>query len=141
MRARSLQTGRSGTYKREGSAAPSLALWIFRVPHLTNRMRLVHQALKIVHESLAAVLGILVVTPDVNRFLRADLLAVSAEDAAEFVDLENERIAVPFFVLPRYELDAIGGTYRRAQATGDALRLARFRGQHTVRAAPARRDR
>src|SRR4051812_48924211 len=102
-------------------------------------MRLSHEALEVVDEPFARVLRVLVVPPHVDRFLRADFLAVAAEDAAELVDLEHERITISLLVLTGHELDAVGRTHRGAQAAGDALRLAILRGEHPVRAAPARR--
>ena len=72
----------------------SLALRVGGIPHLADRVRLRHQPLEVVDETLAAVLGVLVVPADVDRLFRADFLAVAAEDAAELVDLEHERIAV-----------------------------------------------
>src|SRR5687768_156105 len=117
------------------------ALRIGRIPHLTHRVRLCHQSLEVVHEPLSAVLGILVVPPDVDRFLGAHLLAVAAEDAAELVDLEDQRVAVALLVLTRDELDAVRGTYGGTQPARDALRLARFGGEHAMRAAPPLRDR
>src|SRR5437762_4918340 len=104
-------------------------------------MRLIHKPLQIVDESLATVLGVLVVPPDVNGLLGADFLTVAAKDATELVDLEHQRIAIPFLVLARHELDAVGRTYGRTETTGDASRLARLRRQHAMGAAPARRDR
>src|SRR3954471_10737600 len=102
------------------------------IPHLAHRMRLRHQPLEIVDESLAAVLRVLVVATDVNRLLGTHLLAVPAEDAAEFVDLEDQRIAISRLVLTRDELDAVRRADRRTQAATDALRLAIFGRQHPV---------
>src|SRR3954463_11643313 len=104
-------------------------------------MRLRHQPLQIVDESLAAVLGIFEVTSDVNRFLGADFLTVAAEDAAEFVDLEEQRIAIAVLVFTRHELDAIRRTDSRAETASDALRLPIFGGEHPVRPSPTRRER
>src|SRR5438105_9500564 len=78
---------------------------------------------------------------DVNRFLRTHLLTVPAEDAPKFVDLEQQGIAIPLLVLARDELDAVRRTDGRAEAAGDALRLAVFRREHPVRAPPTRRER
>src|SRR5687768_3785689 len=103
-------------------------------------MGLRHQALQIVDETRATVLGILVVPADVDRLLRAHLLAVAAEDAAEFIDLEDERIPIPLLVLPRHELDAVGGAHGRTQTAGDALRLPRLGGQHAMRSPPPGRE-
>src|SRR5687767_10740008 len=102
----------------------SLTLGVGGIPHLANGMRLRHQSLEIVNEPFAAVLRVLVVPADVDRFLRADFLTVAAEDAAELVDLEYERIAVSLLVLAGYQLDAVGRTHRRTQAARHALRLA-----------------
>src|SRR5688500_12620130 len=99
-------------------------------------MRLRHQALEVVDEALAAVLRILVMATDVDRLLRPHFLAVAAEDATELVDLEHERIAIPLLVLARHELDAVGRAHRRAEAAGDALRLAVLRREHAMGAAP-----
>jgi hypothetical protein len=52
------------------------------------------QPLQIVDESGATVFGVLVVSPDVNRLFGTDFLAIPAKDAAELVDLENERVPV-----------------------------------------------
>src|SRR5262245_7904166 len=104
-------------------------------------MRLRHQPLEVVDESLATVLGVLVVPSDVDRFLRTHLLAVAAEDAAELVDLEDQRITVPLLVLARHELDAVRRTYRGTEAAGHTLGLAVLRGEHAVRATPPRRER
>src|SRR5579863_2405152 len=83
---------------REPSGA-SLALGVRRVPHLADRVRLGHQTLEIVHESVAAVFGVLVVAPDVDCLFGAHFLAIPAEDAAELVNLEHQRVPVPVFVL------------------------------------------
>src|SRR6266566_4083549 len=104
-------------------------------------MRLIHQTLQVVDESVPAVLGVLVVAPNVNRLLRTYFLAVPAEDAAEFIDLEDQWISVPFFVFPGDQLDAIRRTYGRTKAAGDTTGLPRLGRQHSVCAAPARRDR
>src|SRR5215467_3311564 len=104
-------------------------------------MRLRHQPLQVVHESFTAVLRVLIMPADVNRFFRAHLLAVPTEDAAELVDLEHERIAVSHLVFARHELDAVRGADRRTQATRNAFRLAVFGREHPVRSAPARRER
>src|SRR5439155_19936188 len=115
---------------------PLFSLRIGGIPHLANRMRLRHQSLEVVDESVAAVLGVLVVPADVNRFFRTDLLTVTAEDAAEFVDLEHEWIPVPRLILARDELDAVGRTDRRTESTPDTLRLAVLGGKHAMRPAP-----
>ena len=62
-------------------------------------MRLRHEPLEIVDKTFPAVLGVLVVAADVNSLLRTNLLAVATENAPELVDLEDQRIAVPFLVL------------------------------------------
>src|SRR5690348_12404097 len=103
-------------------------------------MRLRHEPLEVVDEALAAVLGVLVVPADVDRFLRADFLAVAAEDAAEFVDLEQQRIAVALLVLTRHQLDAVGGADGGAEPARDALGLAVLGREHAVRAAPSLAD-
>src|SRR3712207_4913020 len=95
-------------------------------------MRLGHETLEVVHEAFAAVLGVLVVAADVDRLLGTDLLTVAAEDAAELVDLEDQRIAVPILIFARYQLDAVRRADRRTEAAGDALRLPRLRHQHAV---------
>src|ERR1700682_6103130 len=109
MRGQSLRRDRNGKRRRANSAAPSLALWIFGIPHLAHGMRLIHQSLQIVDKAFPAVLGILVVAPEVDCLLGADFLTESAEDAAKLVDLENEGITIPFLVLAGNELDAVRG--------------------------------
>src|SRR4051812_15440551 len=104
-------------------------------------MRLRHQPLEVIHEPFAAVLGVLVMTPDVNRLLRADFLAIAAEDAAEFVDLEDQWIAIALLVFTRHQLDAVRRTDRWTQSAAHAFRLAVLGGEHAMRAAPARRER
>src|SRR5579884_823049 len=104
-------------------------------------MRLRHQPLEIADEAFATVFRVLEMPPEVNRLFRTHFLAVSAEDAAELVDLEHERIPVAVLVLARDELDAVRRADRRTQPAGDALRLAVLRRQHAMRSAPARRDR
>src|SRR5688572_22503501 len=104
-------------------------------------MRLRHEPLEVVHEPFTAVLRVLVVPPDVNRFLGTHFLTVPAENAAELVDLEHERISVALLVLARHELDAVRGTHGRAQPARHTLGLAVLRREHSVRAAPARRER
>src|SRR5262245_65771545 len=104
-------------------------------------MRLRHEPLEVVDEPFTTVLRVLIVPANVNRFLRANLLAVPAEDAAELVDLEHERVAISLFVLAGDQLDAIGRAHRGAQTARDALGLAVFRREHAVRAAPPRRER
>src|SRR5262247_1822517 len=79
--------------------------------------------------------------PDVNRFFGAYFLAIAAEHTTELVDLVDQRIAVALLVLPRYQLDAVGGADLRAQPAGDALGAPLLVGEHAVRAAPARRER
>src|SRR3954452_15657969 len=107
-RSRSVRTDRSEPGGKSSAWVRTLfAFRIGRIPHLGHRMRLRHKALEIVDEALAAVLRVLVVPADVDRFLRADFLAVAAEDAAELVDLEYERIAVALLVFTRHELDAV----------------------------------
>src|SRR5919198_1881393 len=118
-----------------------LALRVRRIPQCRDRMRLRGQPLEVVDEAIARVFGVLVVHADVDRFLRAHLLAIAAEDAAKLVDLVNERIAVPVFVLARDQLDTVGRADLRAEAAGDAFGATLLVGQHAVRAAPARGER
>src|SRR5690606_26855198 len=80
------------------------------------------------------------VTAKVNRLFRTHLLTVAAEDAAELVDLEDERVAIPFLVFTRHELDAIGRTHRRTETARHALGLTGLGGEHPVSTAPPRRD-
>src|SRR5882672_3276851 len=141
MRARSLRTDRSGRRRTAGSADPSLALGVFGIPHLAHRMRLIHQPLQVIDEALAAVLRILVVASHVDRLFGANLLTVATEDAAELIDLEHEQIPIPFLVLSRNELDTVRGTHCRTEAARDTACLAGLGREHSMRAAPARRDR
>src|SRR6266513_62738 len=96
------------------------------------------QPLEIVHEPVARVLRVLVMHPDVDRLFGAHLLAVAAEDAAELVDLVDQRIAVAVLVLSRHELDAVRRADLGTQAAGDALGASLLVGEHAVRPAPAR---
>src|SRR6267143_2517063 len=73
----------------------------------------------------------------VDRFLGAHFLAVAAEDAAELVDLVDQRITVALFILARHELDAVGGTNLGAEPARHAFRPALLVGEHAMRAAPA----
>src|SRR5690349_4843109 len=123
------------------SVMRSLPLGVGGVPQRRDGVRLRAQPLQIVDEAVARVLGVFVMHADVNRLFGADFLAVTAEHAAELVDLVDQRVAVAVLVLPRHELDAVGGTDLRAQAAGDALGAALLVGQHAVCAAPALRDR
>src|SRR3989442_1270836 len=118
-------------------AIDSLALGIRGVPQRRDRVGLRAQALQVVHEPVARVLGVLVVDAHVDGFLGADLLAIAAEDAAELVDLVDQGVAVALLVLARHQLDAVGGADLRAQAARYALRAPLLVGQHAVRAAPA----
>src|SRR5207247_9578214 len=72
----------------------------------------------------------------VDRFLGAHFLAVAAEDAAELVDLVDQRVAVALLILARDELDAVGGADLGAETAGHALGSALLVGEHAVRAAP-----
>src|SRR2546423_13314169 len=104
-------------------------------------MRLIHQSLQIVNEALPAVLRVLVVPSDVNCFFRTYFLTVAAEDATELIDLEHERISIPFLVLAGHQLDAVGRADSGTQSAGNALRLTALGSEHAMRSAPARRDR
>jgi hypothetical protein len=78
------------------------------------------QALEVVDEAIARVFGVLVVHADVNRLFRTHLLAVAAEDATEFVDLVDQRVAVPLVVFAGYQLDAVAD---RSATAGRAWRV------------------
>src|SRR6266581_3266833 len=123
------------------SVIRSLPLGVGGIPQRRDGVRLRAQPLQVVHEAVARVLGVFVVHADVDRLFGADFLAVAAEDAAELVDLVDQRVAVPVLVLPRDQLDAVGRADLRAQAAGHALGAALLVGEHAVRAAPALRDR
>src|SRR5256886_9102287 len=84
-------------------------------------MRLRAQALQVVDEPVAGELGVLVVHADVDRLFGTALLAVTAEHAAELVDLVNQRVAVALFVLAGDELDAVRRADLWAQAARHAL--------------------
>src|SRR2546423_14362503 len=141
MRQQSRRTNRNGKRRRAGSADPSLTFRIFGVPHLADGVRLIHQALQIVNESFTAVFRVLVMPTEVDRFLGTNFLAVPAENATELIDLEHQRVTIPFLVLSWLELDAVGGPYRRTKSARDPARLARLSREHALRAAPARCDR
>src|SRR2546427_11021239 len=117
----------------------SLPPGIRGVPQRRDGVRLRAQALEIVDEPVARVLGVLVMHADVDGLLGADLLAVATEYAAEFVDLVDQRVAVALLVLARHQLDAVGGTDLRAQAARYALGAPLLVGEHAVRAAPTGR--
>src|SRR2546422_3441725 len=104
-------------------------------------MRLRAQALEIVDEAIARELRVLEVHAHVDRLLGADFLAVPAEYATELVDLVDQGVAVALLVLPRHELDAVGGADLGAQPAGDAFGAPLLVGEHAVGAAPARRER
>src|SRR6266550_1383532 len=137
----SLASARPPILSPRATHQSSLSLGIGRIPHLTHRMRLRHQPLEIVHEPFAAVFRVFVMPPDVNRFLRTHFLTVAAEDAPELVDLEQQGIAIALLVFARYELDTVRRADRRTQTARDALRFAVFGREHTVRSAPAWRER
>src|SRR5438105_2105060 len=118
-----------------------LALRIGRIPERRHRMRLRAEALQIVDEAVARVLGVLVMHADVDGFLRTHFLAVAAEHAPELVDLVDQRIAVALFVFARYQLDAVRRTDLGTQAARHALRPALLVREHAMRAAPARGQR
>src|ERR1043165_5332660 len=99
-------------------ALTSLASGVGGIPEARLRMHLGAQPLEVIDEAVAAVLRVLVVHADVDRFFGADFLAVAAEDAAEFVDLIDQRIAIAGFVLARDQLDAVGGADLRAYPAG-----------------------
>src|SRR5581483_1059108 len=120
---------------------PLFPLRVGGIPHLAHRVRLRDEPLEVIDEPFPTVVGILVVPADVDRFLRAHFLAVAAEDAAELVDLEHERIAITLLVFAGHELDAVGRADGRTETARHALRLARLGGQHPVRAPPAWRER
>src|SRR5829696_4520170 len=77
---------------------------------------------------------------DVNGLLGAYFLAVPAEDAAELIDLIDQRVAVAALVLTGYQLDAVCRANLGTQAAGYTLRAALFIGEHAVGAAPPLRD-
>src|SRR5260370_12606741 len=117
-----------------------LSLRIVRVPHLAHRMGLRRKPLEIVNEPFSAVLCVLVMASDVNRFFGTHFLAISAEDAAELVDLEYERVSVSLFVFTGHKLDAVCRTHRWTKPTRDTFFFAGFSRQHAMRSTPSRRD-
>src|SRR2546423_1867123 len=138
MRQQSLRTNRNGKRRRAGSADPSPTFRIFGVPHLADGVRLIHQALQIVNESFAAVFRVLVMPTEVDRFLGTNLLAVPAENATELIDLEHQRVTIPFLVLSWHELDTVGGTYGRTKSARNTAGFSCLSREHAMRAAPAR---
>src|ERR1041385_6452444 len=130
---------RAATMAKKVKTAWTTALLPLRVggiPERRDQVGLRRQPLEVVHEAVAAVLGVLVVHAHVDRLLGAHFLAVAAEDAPELVDLVDERVAVPLLVLARDQLDAVGGADLRAEAAGDALGAPLLVSQHPVGAAP-----
>src|SRR4051794_39520352 len=101
-------------------------------------MILRHQAIEIIDETLARVFRILEILSDVDRLDRTYFLAHAAEDAAELVDLVDNRIPISLIVLAGHQPNAIRRTNRRAQAARNALRTTVRMCRHDVRAAPAR---
>src|SRR5216110_500247 len=125
------------TPKNQKKAKGLRAKWLFafgvrRIPQGGHGMRLRRQPLEVVDETVAGVLRVLVVHPYMDRLFRAHFLAVAAEDAAELVDLVDQRIAVALFILARHELDAVGGTDLGAEPARDAFGPALLVGEHAV---------
>src|SRR3970040_1763668 len=89
-------------------SGPSSAERVGRVPERGDRVGLRGEPFQVVDESIPAVLGVLVVNPDVDRFLGADFLAVAAEDAPKLIDLVDQRVAIAVLVFPWDQLDAVG---------------------------------
>src|SRR5665213_1953500 len=106
----------------------------------TSHMAAATGLLRVTNVTFATVLGIFIVLANVNRVFRADFLTVATEDAPEFIDLEDERVAIAVLVLSWHQLDAVGWTDARAQTTSDAPRLAVLLGEHPMRSAPTRRQ-
>ena len=94
------------------------------------------EPLEIVDETVPAVFGVLVVDPDVNRLLGADFLAVAAEDAAELVNLLDQRIPVALGILTGNQFDAVGRADLGAEPAGHALGPALLVGHHAVGTPP-----
>src|SRR5690606_15707638 len=111
------------------------------VPERRHGVGLRMEPLQVIDEPVPAVLRVLVVLAHVDGLFGADFLAVAAEDAAEFVDLVDQRVPVPVLVFPRHQLDAVGGTDLGAEAAGHALGAPLLVGEHPVRAAPPGRER
>src|SRR5687767_8501997 len=95
---------------RSGEADGSSTERVAGIPKIRDRVVLGHQPVQVVDEALARILGILVVLAHVDRLDRTHLLAHAAEDAAELVDLVNDRIAVALIVLAGHQPDAVGRT-------------------------------
>src|SRR5207253_6474870 len=78
-----------------------------------------------------------------DRVLRAGLDAEAADDAAQLVDLEADRILLDrlIFVLAGLDVDALRGAGGRAHVAGDAARAAVGTRGQAVHAAVARRIR
>src|SRR4051794_508062 len=88
------------------------------------------QGLLVPDEILFAVHREFVVLAHENRRDRASLFAITAEDAAGFVDLVHLGVARPCLdrsvVLRRFEVDGVSRAGHRAESAGDALLEAVF---------------
>ena len=63
------------------------------------------------------------VAANVNGLLRTYFLTIAAKNAAKLVDFEHERIAIPLFVFPRNQFDAVRRAHSGTQTARDTLRL------------------
>src|SRR5687767_2537457 len=107
------------THLPGGAVRSSFACGIRRIPEIRHRVVMLHHPVEIVDAPLAGVLSVLEVPPHVDRLDRADLLTHPAEDAAELVDLVDERVAVALVVLAAHQSDAVRRADRGAEPARD----------------------
>ncbi len=84
-------------------------------------MVLLHEPVKVVHEPVSGIFGVLVMDPNMDGLDGTHLLAHSAEDAPELIDLVNDGVPVTLVILPAYQADTVGGTDRGAESAGHTL--------------------
>ena len=84
-------------------------------------MLLLSETVQTVHKRIPGVFGVLIVDAQVNGLHRANLLAHSAENAPELVDLVDDGISIPLVVFSTHQTDAVGGADGGAEAASYTL--------------------